>query len=105
MVRDKVAAAVRNDIVPVLCVGETKAEKDAGETKQVLHDQLMTALSDLTAGEVGSIVIAYEPVWAIGHVAAKPSLIQAAVNYIRGYVRDVFNEKAAKNLRVLYGGD
>src|SRR3989338_6575402 len=41
---------------------------------------------------------------AIGHVAAKPSLIQAAVNYIRGYVRDVFNEKAAKNLRVLYGG-
>src|SRR3989344_2468748 len=60
------------------------------------HDQLMTALSNLTAHEAGSIVIAYEPVWAIGQVAAKPSLIQAAVNYIRGYVRDVFNEKAAK---------
>ena len=104
MIRDKVAAAIRNEITPILCIGETKHERDEGETKQVLHDQLMTALSNLTAHEAGSIVIAYEPVWAIGHVAAKPSLIQAAVNYIRGYVRDVFNEKAAKNLRVLYGG-
>src|SRR5581483_888962 len=66
MVRDKVAAAVRNDIVPILCVGETKNERDEGETKQVLHDQLMTGLSNLTAGEVGAIVISYEPVWAIG---------------------------------------
>ena len=105
MVRDKVAAAVRNDIVPVLCVGETKAEKDAGETKQVLHDQLMTALSDLTAGEVGSIVIAYEPVWAIGHVAAKPDHVDSAVKYIRSYLKDVYSPKAADGARILYGGD
>jgi triosephosphate isomerase len=52
MVRDKVAAAVRNEIVPVLCVGETKQERDEGETKQVLHDQLMSGLSNLTAKDL-----------------------------------------------------
>lgn len=105
MVRDKVAAAVRNEIAPILCVGETKTERKEGETKQVLHDQLMTALSNLTAGEVGAMVISYEPVWAIGTGdIAKPDQVEAAVNYIRDYVKDVFGPKAAKNLRVLYGG-
>jgi triosephosphate isomerase len=105
MIRDKVAACVRNEITPILCVGETKQEKDEGETKQVLHDQLMTALSNLTASEVGRLVIAYEPVWAIGTGdVAKPDQAKQAVDYIRGYVRDVFNEEAAADLRVLYGG-
>lgn len=105
MVRDKVAAAIRNDITPILCVGETKHERDEGETKQVLHDQLMTALSNLTAHEVGKLVIAYEPVWAIGQVSAKPGDVEDIVAYIRHYIGDVFNESAAKKVRVLYGGD
>ncbi len=105
MVRDKVAAAIRNDITPILCVGETKHERDEGETKQVLHDQLMSALSNLTAHEVGNMVIAYEPVWAIGQVTAKPAQVQDIVEYIRSYVTDVFSASAAKALRVIYGGD
>src|SRR5665213_107270 len=64
-VRDKVQAAVRNHIVPILCVGETKQERAAGEAKRVIHDQLTTALSNLTAEDVSQVVIAYEPVWAI----------------------------------------
>ena len=105
MIRDKVAAAVRNEITPILCVGETKNERQAGEVKMVLHDQLMTALSNLTAGEVGGIAIAYEPVWSIGTGdVAKPTQVEGAVDYIRSYVRDVFGPKAAKNVRVLYGG-
>jgi triosephosphate isomerase len=105
MVRDKVAAAVRNEITPILCVGETKQERKEGETKQVLHDQLMTALSNLTAPEVRSLVISYEPVWAIGTGnVAKPDQVEAAVAYIRSYITDVFGPKAAKGLRVLYGG-
>jgi len=104
-IRDKVAAAVRNDITPLLCVGETKLERKEGETKQVLHDQLMTALNNLTAGEVRNMVIAYEPVWAIGTGdVAKPDQVSDSVNYIRNYVNDVFGPKAAKNLRLLYGG-
>jgi triosephosphate isomerase len=110
-VRDKVAAAVRNNITPILCVGETKQERASGETRQVLHDQLMTGLSNLTAGEVGGMVIAYEPVWAISngsnyadHEIPKPDEVANVVEYIRDYVKGVFGPKAAKNLRVLYGG-
>jgi len=105
MIRDKVAACIRNDITPILCVGETKQEKDDGETKQVMHDQLMTALSNLTAEEVENMVIAYEPVWAIGTGdVATPDQAKMAVDYIRSYVADVFGKPAAKGLRILYGG-
>lgn len=105
MVRDKVAAAFRNDITPILCVGETKHERDEGETKQVLHDQLMTGLSNLTAREVKQIVIAYEPIWAIGEgqVAAKPDQISEVISYIRNFVKDVYSAPASKSARVLYG--
>jgi triosephosphate isomerase len=111
MIRDKVAAAFRNEITPILCVGETKQEKDDGETKQVLHDQLMTALSNLTADEVERMVIAYEPVWAISngknfehHEIPKPDEVGDSTHYIRNYVRDVFGEQAAEGVRIIYGG-
>jgi triosephosphate isomerase len=94
-----------------LCVGETKQERDDHEAKQVLHDQLMTALSNLTADEVGEMVIAYEPVWAISngsnfadHEIPKPDEVNSAVSYIRGYVKDVFGDKASESVRILYGG-
>jgi triosephosphate isomerase (TIM) len=110
-VRDKTAAAIRNEIMPILCVGETKVERDEGETKQVLHDQLMSALSNLTPGEVADMVIAYEPVWAISdgtnfkeHIVAKPDQAADSVKYIRSYVSDVFGERAGKEVRVIYGG-
>lgn len=105
MIRDKVAAAVRNEISPILCVGETKTERDDGETKQVLHDQLMSGLSNLTAKEVRDVVIAYEPVWAIGegNVAAKPDQVKEVVDFIRNYVSDVYSKPAAKQMRIIYG--
>ena len=112
MIRDKVAAAFRNEITPILCVGETQQDKEDGETKQVLHDQLMTALANLTAEEVGQMVIAYEPVWAISSGAAdykhheipKPGEVSSAVSYIRSYVKDVFGPDPARSLRIIYGG-
>jgi len=105
IVRDKVAASVRNEITPILCVGETKHEREEGETKQVLHDQLMSALSNLTAGEVRQLVIAYEPVWAIGTGdIAKPDQVKEAVNYIRTYVEHIFGDRVAAGIRILYGG-
>ncbi len=107
VVRDKVAACVRNDIAPILCVGETSQERRAGETKQVLHDQITSALANLTADEVGSMVIAYEPVWAIstfqGEIA-KPDDVAKAFTFIRHQVEELYGAKAAKDVRVLYGG-
>ena len=93
------------EITPILCIGETKTERQDGETKQVLHDQLMTAFSNITSREVRNTVIAYEPVWAIGQVAAKPDQIAEAVSYIRNYVSDVYSKKAGEDIRILYGGD
>jgi triosephosphate isomerase len=110
-VKKKVAACVRNDITPILCVGETKHERDEGETKQVLHDQLLSGLANLTPAEVGNMVVAYEPVWAISdgtnfsdHFIAKPQQVAEAVDYIRRYIKDVFNDKASREVRILYGG-
>ncbi|CAN5633239.1 triose-phosphate isomerase [soil metagenome] len=107
VIRDKVAAAVRNGITPVLCVGESKEERSSKETKQVLHDQIVTALANLTADEVEDIVIAYEPVWAIstfGGILAKPSEVEVAIEFIRKQVEDLYGSKAAKRIRIIYGG-
>lgn len=111
LIREKVAAAVRNDITPILCVGETLAEKTAGDAKRVLHDQVVTALSNLTATEVSDMVIAYEPVWAISnganyakHVVADPDYVGKMVEKIRSDIAHLYGDKAAKNVRVLYGG-
>lgn len=106
-IRDKVAACVRNEITPILCVGETDHERKAGETEQVLHDQITSALANLTAKEVSNMVIAYEPVWAIstfGGKLAKPHEAQKEMDFIRKQIKELYTAKAAKEVRVLYGG-
>jgi len=107
LIRDKVAAAIRNEITPILCVGETQQERRLGETKQVLHDQVVTALSNLTSDEIEQVVIAYEPVWAIstfGGELAKPADIQKEITYIRKQIAELYGSSVAKNIRILYGG-
>lgn len=106
-IRDKVSAAVRNGITPILCVGETKNERREGETRQVLHAQLTSALSNLTAADIADMVIAYEPVWAISTFEgdlAKPDEAQKEMDFIRKQIQDLYGPKAAKSVRVLYGG-
>lgn len=111
MVREKVNAAIRNGIMPILCVGETAHERKNGETLQVLHDQVTTALSDLTADDVANVVIAYEPVWALSsgtdythHEIPTPDGIARSVKAIRNDVAELYGKKAAAGLRILYGG-
>ena len=107
VVRDKVAASVRNGITPILCIGETKQERLDGETKQVIHDQVVTALFRLTSEEVAKVVIAYEPVWAIstfGGEIAKPDDIKKVLDYIRLQIADLYGARVAEEVRVLYGG-
>lgn len=107
MIRDKVAAAIRNDISPILCVGETKQERKEGQTRQVLHDQVVTALSNLTSHDVSNVVIAYEPVWAISTFSgelAKPDQVAEAIAFIRHQVDQLYGAKVTERIRVLYGG-
>jgi triosephosphate isomerase (TIM) len=106
-VRDKVAACVRNGLTPILCVGETSTERHDGMTRQVLHDQLTTALSDLTAEDVAKMVIAYEPVWAISNLGgelAKPSDVAKNMSFIRAQISELYGESVSKEVRLLYGG-
>ncbi len=106
-IRDKVAASVRNDIMPIICVGETKQEKAAGETKQVLHDQVVSALSNVTPREIYDVVLVYEPQWTIttfDGVPAKPDEAKTAMDFIRHQVEQLYGKKAAREVRILYGG-
>lgn len=106
-VRDKVAACIRNDISPVVCIGETASERVEGQTRQVIHDQLITALSNVTSEDLHRVVIAYEPVWAIstfGGEIADPDKISVIMDYIRSQIADLYGETASKRLRLIYGG-
>lgn len=104
-IRSKVQAAFRNEIIPVLCVGETAAERADGETVDTLHHQLVGGLSNITGEEAAELVIAYEPVWAIGTGQnATPGDVSRAVRSIRSQVKHLFGETVADSVRVLYGG-
>ena len=103
--REKVQAALRNQITPVLCIGETQGERTAGETKDVLHDQLVGGLANITSEDIDDIVIAYEPVWAIGTGNnASPHDVADAVLAIRSQIRHLFGKDKAASVRILYGG-
>lgn len=111
LISHKMAAVVRNKITPILCVGETAQDRAANETKQVIHDQLMVDLRNLTTHEVRDIVIAYEPVWAISsgkdfgkHKTPTPDDIGEAVESIRSNISHMFGPKTGKMVRVIYGG-
>ncbi len=104
-IRAKVQAAIRNHLSPVLCVGETASERANNETADVLHDQLTGGLANLTADELEHLVIAYEPVWAIGTgQSATPQDVKEAEKIIRKQLNHLFGAKASKLVRVLYGG-
>ena len=104
IVRDKVQAAIRNEIAPILCIGETKQERAAGETRRVIHDQLTTALANVTSDEVERIVVAYEPVWAIGSGdPEKPDDIRAVIVWIRHILEELYGSRTAEAQRIIYG--
>lgn len=104
-IRSKVQAAIRNGIRPILCIGETAHQRAAGETTDVLHDQLLGGLANVTSEEFTQIAIAYEPVWAIGTGNnATPDDVKNAVRSIRRQISHLYGDKAASVLRILYGG-
>ncbi len=106
-IRHKVAAALRNEISPIICVGENQEEHRHGETRQVLHDQVVSALSNVTSVDIDKVVIAYDPIWSIstmGGELAKPDVIKRAIDFIRLQVHELYGPKAAKDIRIIYGG-
>ncbi len=100
----KVPAALEAGIVPILCCGETEQERDSDETDRVLRRQIDAGLSRVPEHELGEVVIAYEPIWAIGTGrTATPQQADDACGFIRALVASR-SEEAAERTRVLYGG-
>ncbi len=104
VVAEKFSAAKTNDLTPVLCVGETKDQRDAGETEKVVQDQIEAVIAKSSIGSFSKAVIAYEPIWAIGTgLTATPEQAQSVHAFIRNYIAKQSSD-IAENLQIIYGG-
>ncbi len=105
-VNKKVKAALAQGLTPIVCVGETLKQYEAGETAQVVSSQVKNGLAGLTTEQATSIVMAYEPVWAIGtgKAATGAGANSVVALNIRGPLSEMFGEDAAQAVRVQYGG-
>lgn len=100
----KVPAALAAGLRPVLCVGETESERDAGDTERKLRHQIAEDLLKVDDGQLAEVTIAYEPIWAIGTGrVATPEQAQEAIAFIRALIA-ARSEQAAQRVRILYGG-
>lgn len=104
-VNKKAKRLIAAGMTPILCIGETEAQYDAGETEKVIRDQLTGSIADLDAKDVANMVIAYEPIWAIG--TGKSATKEDAQNccaIVRDQVKVMYGQEAADSVRVQYGG-
>ena len=104
-VNSRLKAAIAAGLKPIVCIGETLEEREGNKTEAVLGKQLEDGLKDLDAATVGALVLAYEPVWAIGTgKTATPEMAQETHAYIRSKIAALFGKEAAENVRIQYGG-
>ncbi len=104
-VHRKLQAALEAGLTPIMCIGETLAEREAGQTLEVVRRQVVDGLSGLDAASLGTLVLAYEPVWAIGTGrTATPAQAQEVHAFIRQLLPSVVGTDQALRLRILYGG-
>ncbi|MBF0378187.1 MAG: triose-phosphate isomerase [Desulfamplus sp.] len=101
----KIRASIESNIVPIMCIGETETEKKEEKTLYVLDKQIENGLKGFRSNELATLVIAYEPVWAIGTGnTATPEQAEEVHRYIRSKIEKMFDLNLAENMRILYGG-
>jgi len=104
-VNQRIAAAIKHDLVPVFCVGETEAERESNITFSVLDKQITTGLQDIALEDLATLVIAYEPVWAIGTgKTATSEQAQEVHQFIRSQLKEAYGADFSEAVRILYGG-
>jgi len=105
IINNKVKSGINGGLQVVLCVGELLSEREAGQTETVLNRQLAGGLNEISAQDAATIVIAYEPVWAIGTgVTASPDQAETAHAHIRKWLTERYNSAFSDQVRILYGG-
>jgi triosephosphate isomerase len=101
----KLKSALAHNLVPIVCVGEHKAQREAGKTNDVLRQQITVGLKGIDPAAASSLVVAYEPVWAIGTgLTATPQIAEDAHKFIRAQIAEVLSPAIAAGTRILYGG-
>ena len=104
-VNSKVKAAHQYGLIPILCVGETLEQREAGNTEDVVQDHVVNGLAELSEEDILATIIAYEPVWAIGTgKTATPDQAQEVHAFIRKELEDMYSSEIAENVRIQYGG-
>ena len=109
LINKKVIAALKNDLKPILCIGEDIVQRNGGKTKNVLENQLKNCLKNIDKKQMSKINIAYEPIWAISkgdpnHKAATAEDAEEGHKFIRSVVEKMFDKNTSKNVRIIYGG-
>jgi triosephosphate isomerase (TIM) len=105
LINKKIRRALKNDLKPIFCVGELFEEREKNITKQVIKSQVLKGLQDFSVRDLKDLIIAYEPVWAIGTgKTATPQQAEEVHLFIRSLVADNFSSEFAENLSILYGG-
>ncbi|HHO77327.1 MAG TPA: triose-phosphate isomerase [Deltaproteobacteria bacterium] len=104
-VNKRLFASIKADLVPIVCVGETLNDRESGKTFDIIGSQIRQGLEGLGSDMADTLVIAYEPVWAIGTgKTATPQMAQEVHAYIRTVITGLFGKEIAQNMRILYGG-
>ncbi len=104
-INKKVLAALATNLKPILCLGETLEQHEVGDALKVVQQQLLEALKDVQSNQIENIIIAYEPVWAIGTgKTATPTIAQEVHFHIRKTIADLYSPAKASKIRILYGG-
>ena len=101
----KVHSALKNNLKPIICVGETLEQKESGKTEEIITNQTKLALRNLTKDEACNIIIAYEPIWAIGTgKTATSEDANNSIKAIRKEIEDLYGKEISENISILYGG-
>lgn len=105
IINKKTKAALAGGLTAVLCVGELLSEREASQTESVLDSQMAGGLADVSEADLKDVVIAYEPVWAIGTgVTASPEQAESAHEHLRKWIASQYSDAAAESMQILYGG-
>jgi triosephosphate isomerase len=105
IINKKIKSALKNEINVIMCIGETLTERETGKTYEVLRKRLENGLKDIDKNSISKIVIAYEPVWAIGTgKTATPTQAEEAHMFIREKIKDLYDRDISDKIRILYGG-
>ena len=105
LINQKIKTALKHNLKPILCVGETLGQKTSNQTTKIIKNQLLNCLNTIDGSAMKNIVIAYEPVWAIGTGKnATPEQAEDVHKFIRGLLSNMYNERVSNNTRIIYGG-